>query len=115
MVKKTTLIILIFLVGLTVGQAISSPVLVGETSLYIGDSKKENIITLFKSSEGKDVYILKVGRNVLDSRVMGEGVEVGGWLEVPLPLKILPSIKKRYSFKYTHSDTESDYFRLVLI
>lgn len=87
---------------------------IGEIILYMGEDKKEAAFTIYQFRKAKDDFLLKVSRNTLDSKFMSPDAKVGGWLDVPVPLIFVQYIRKQHTIKYLGSDTEWDYFLLLL-
>lgn len=119
--KRASFIALVFTLGLLIGQAwsLDNTVppgfrLVGRLDIKGSEGVLEDTIAMYRSKANDNVYLIRLKRNSIDSRFMQPGVELSGWIEIPVPIPLIPKFYKKHTVKYKDSDLNWDYFWLTL-
>jgi len=119
--KKFLSIVCIFVLGFAIGQAWSldnsAPLgfrLVGRLDIRGEEGKLEDTIAMYRAVNDGNQYIVRLKRNSIDSKFMQPGVELSGWIEIPVPIPFIPKFYKKHVVKYKESDLNWDYFTLTL-
>lgn len=114
--KRILLCIIFFASGVVFAQSLAPKgyVLAGAANIYEGKEVKEETILLLRDVTDPDKFIIKIKRNTMDSKFMDPDVDIGGWINIPLPFIVVRSVTKRHTIRYTNSDLEHDYFKMTI-
>jgi len=115
-VKKAFLFLLFFASGVVFAQSLAPKgyILAGAANIYEGKEIKEETILLLRDVNDPDKFIIKIKRNTMDSKFMNPEVDIGGWINIPLPFIVVSSVTKRHTIRYSYSDLEHDYFKMTI-